>query len=45
MGGAGNLEVRPHCKVPHNDLRQTVEAILWRHQNGTKWRSIAAAPE
>ena len=33
-------EVRPHCKVPHEDLRQTIEAILWRHQNGAKWRSI-----
>ncbi len=33
-------EVRPHCKVPHEDLRQTVEAILWRHQNGAKWRSV-----
>src|SRR3712207_6050428 len=33
-------EVRPHCKVAHKDLRQTIEAILWRHQNGAKWRSI-----
>ncbi len=33
-------EVLPHCKVPHEDLRQTIEAILWRHQNGAKWRSI-----
>ena len=33
-------EVRPPCKVPHENLRQTIEAILWRHQNGTKWRSI-----
>jgi transposase len=33
-------EARPHCKVPHGDLRQTIEAILWRHQNGAKWRSI-----
>src|SRR5512143_1596781 len=33
-------EVRPRCKVPHEDLRQTIEAILWRHQNGAKWRSI-----
>ena len=35
-------EVRPHCKVPHDDLRQTIGAILWRHQNGAKWRSIPA---
>src|SRR5215211_8962088 len=33
-------EVRPHCKVPHDNLRETIEAILWRHQNGAKWRSI-----
>ena len=33
-------EVRPLCKVPHEDLRQTIEAILWRHQNGAKRRSI-----
>src|ERR687884_242322 len=35
-------EVRPHCKVPHDDLRRTISAILWRHQNGAKWRSIPA---
>ena len=33
-------EVRPHCKVPHADLRRTIEAIFWRHQNGAKWRSV-----
>ena len=33
-------EVRPPCKVPHENLRQTIEAILWRHQNGAKWRSV-----
>ena len=33
-------EVRPPCKVQHENLRQTIEAILWRHQNGAKWRSI-----
>ena len=21
-------------------LRETVEAIVWRHQNGAKWRSV-----
>ena len=35
-------EARPRCKVPHADLRRTIEAILWRHQNGAKWRSIPA---
>jgi transposase len=36
------LEVRPRGKTPHEDLRQTREAILWRHQNGAKWRAIPA---
>jgi transposase len=33
-------EVRPHGKTPPKDLRRTISAILWRHQNGAKWRSI-----
>src|SRR5690349_21876423 len=33
-------EVRPPCKVPHDNLRETIAAILWGHQNGAKWRSI-----
>ena len=33
-------EVRPHCNVPHADLHQTIEGILWRDQNGAKCRSI-----
>src|SRR3712207_8914807 len=33
---------RPRRKTPHRDLRRTVEAILWRHRNGAKWRSIPA---
>jgi transposase len=31
---------RPKGKTPPQDLRRTVSAILWRHQNGAKWRSI-----
>jgi transposase len=32
---------RPKGKTPPHDLRRTVEeAILWRHQNGAKWRSV-----
>ena len=31
---------RPRGKTKHHDLRRTIEAILWRHQNGAKWRSI-----
>ncbi len=34
--------VRPRGKTPPRDLRRTVEAILWRHRNGAKWRSIPA---
>ena len=33
---------RPHAKVPSPHLRRTIEAILWRHQNGAKWRSVPA---
>lgn len=32
------------CRPPHKteclDLRRTIEAIIWRHANGAKWRSI-----
>jgi transposase len=31
---------RPRGKTQHHDLRRTIEAILWRHQNGAKWRAI-----
>jgi len=34
--------VRPKGKTPPRDLRRTMSAIFWRHQNGTKWRSIPA---
>src|SRR5829696_5186171 len=33
---------RPKGKTPPQDLRRTISAILWRHQNGAKWRAIAA---
>src|SRR5215217_6535894 len=33
---------RPHAKVPPSNLRRTMSAILWRHANGAKWRSIPA---
>ncbi|RZI56072.1 MAG: hypothetical protein EOP14_06020 [Pseudomonas sp.] len=32
-------EVRPHSKVPHTNLRQTIEVVFWRHQNGVRWHS------
>ncbi len=31
---------RPKGKTPPQDLRRTISAILWRHQNGAKWRSV-----
>lgn len=34
--------VRPHAKVPPGHLRRTVGAILWRHDNGAKWRNMPA---
>lgn len=33
---------RPKGKTPPQDLRRTVSAILWRHQNGAKWRAVPA---
>ncbi len=29
-------------KVPSPHNRRTIEAILWRHQNGAKWHSLPA---
>jgi transposase len=34
--------VRPKGKTSPQDLRRTIEAILWRHGNGAKWRSAPA---
>ena len=31
---------RPPHKTDHHDLRRTIEAIIWRHTNGAKWRSL-----
>ncbi len=31
---------RPPAKVPPRHLRRTVGAILWRHDNGAKWRAV-----
>src|SRR5918912_903694 len=31
---------RPPHKTEHKNLRRTIEAIIWRHQNGAKWRAI-----
>ncbi len=31
---------RPKGKTAPQDLRRTISAILWRHQNGAKWRSV-----
>lgn len=34
---------RPKGKVAPRDLRRTIEAIVWRCQNGAKWRSVPEA--
>jgi transposase len=31
---------RPKGKTPPEDLRRTISAILWRHQNGARWRAV-----
>jgi transposase len=31
---------RPKGKTPPQDLRRTIEAIVWRHANGARWRAI-----
>ena len=31
---------RPKGKTPPQDLRRTLSAILWRHENGATWRSV-----
>src|ERR687883_927000 len=33
---------RPKGKTPPQDLRRTISAIVWRHENGAKWRAIPA---
>jgi len=33
-------QCRPKGKTPPQDLRRTLEAIVWRPENGAKWRSV-----
>ena len=33
---------RPAAKVPPQHLRRTIGAIIWRHDNGAKWRALPA---
>ena len=33
---------RPKGKTPPRDLRRTIGAIVWRHENGARWRAIPA---
>jgi transposase len=33
-------EARPWAARPIREFRRTIEAIVWRHANGAKWRSI-----
>ena len=32
---------RPPPEAPPQNLRQSMSAIPWRHQNGAKWRAVA----
>ena len=32
--------VRPPAKVPLQHPRRTISAIVWRHDNGAKWRAV-----
>ena len=32
--------VRPAAKVPSQCLQRTISAIMWRHDNGAKWRAV-----
>ena len=32
--------VRPAAKVPSQYLQRTISAIVWRHDNGAKWRAV-----
>ncbi len=34
---------RPKGKTPPQDLGRTLSAILWRHENGAKWRAVPEA--
>jgi transposase len=31
---------RPKGKTPPQDLRRTISALVWRHENGAKGRAI-----
>ena len=33
---------RPKGKTAPKDVRRTLSAIVWRHQNGAKWRAVPA---
>ena len=33
-------EARPWAARPIRQVRRTIEAIVWRQQNGAKWRAI-----
>ena len=33
---------RPKGKTQPKDLRRTISAIVWQHENGAKWRAIPA---
>jgi transposase len=40
--GASGRGLPATCQSAPSDLRRTVSAILWRHENGVKWRALPA---
>ena len=34
------MACRPAHSTPRHHLRRMIEAIVWRHENGAKWRSV-----
>src|SRR3954468_11388155 len=42
-GAAGRgVPAQGQDRTAPKDLRRTISAIVWRHQNGAKWRAIPA---
>ena len=33
---------RPAPETAHHNLRRTLEAVIWRHENGARWHHIPA---
>jgi hypothetical protein len=40
LAGATGRGLSAEGEDPPQDLQRTLAAILWRHQNGAKWRAV-----